>query len=114
MQLIPRETLYIRVLVWLAKPVPYGRAMVVYRLPPEFERSELGNSSRVPRYQKGRRISGLCNSSVKSSHIGEDLDGVDVFLLLFLRQKKKEYPAGQRPVKLKMNFKIYYYEMVNC
>jgi len=55
---------------------------------PEFERSELGNSSRVPRYQKGRRISGLCNSSVKSSHIGEDLDGVDASLLLSSRRRK--------------------------
>ena len=30
MQLIPRETLFIRVLVWFAKPVPFGRTILSY------------------------------------------------------------------------------------
>ncbi len=41
-------------------------------------RQPIINLSRVPRYQKDRRMSGLCHSSVKPSNIGEGLVRVDV------------------------------------
>ena len=45
-------------------------------------------SSRVPRYQNSRKAGGFCSFSVKSPNIGGDLVGVDVSLLLSLRQRK--------------------------
>ena len=44
-------------------------------------------SSRVPRYQKGRRIDGFCNSSVKTPHIGGGLVGGGCLLVRSLRQR---------------------------
>ena len=41
-------------------------------------RLKIKMSSRVPRYQNVQKIGGFCNLLFKSSHIGEDLEGVDV------------------------------------
>ncbi len=47
-------------------------------------------SSRVPRYQNGRKSSVSAIFCVKPPNIGGGLEGVDVSLLLSLRQRKQE------------------------
>ena len=44
--------------------------------------------SRVPRYQNIKFFGGFCEKFFKSPNIGGDLEGVDVSLLLSLRQRK--------------------------
>ena len=44
--------------------------------------------SRVPRYQNDQVVGGFCDYLFKSSHIGEDLDGVDASLVRFFAPKK--------------------------
>ena len=46
------------------------------------------NQRVVPRYQNTQKIGGFCNLLFKSSHIGEDLDGVDASLVRFFAPKK--------------------------
>ena len=105
---------YIRVLVWLAKPVPYGRAIIfdIPAIAAPWKGAHLRqkdsikgtqkamsflrlfcavaekNSSRVPRYQNGRKSSVSAIFCVKPPNIGGGLEGGDVSLLLSLRQRK--------------------------
>ena len=53
-------------------------------------RQPINNSSRVPAYLHGRKMAVSAFFCVEPSNIGEGRDGVDVFLLLLLRQKKQE------------------------
>jgi len=43
---------FLRILVWLAKPLPFGRAII-------------NNISRVPAYLQGQKVVGFCDFLVK-------------------------------------------------
>ena len=51
-------------------------------------RQPINNTSRVPAYLHGRKMAVSAFSCVEPSNIGEGRDGVDVSLLLSLRQRK--------------------------
>ena len=53
-------------------------------------------SSRVPRYQKGRRIDGFCNPSVKTPHIGGGLVGGGCLFASFSAPEKVRENVIQR------------------